>query len=76
MADRLPRIILRHKSTLFKDPESVRDAAISGSSKAMIGWRVCIDLRRGGVPAMHDENRFSFGLLHRLFSPPGPARQP
>jgi hypothetical protein len=35
-------IILRNKATLFKDPESVRDVAISGPSKSIFGWRFCL----------------------------------
>lgn len=35
-------MIARQKSTLFKDPSSVRDASIGYPKPSMMGWQVCL----------------------------------
>lgn len=63
-------IILRNKSTLFKDPESVRDAAISGPSKAMFGWRVCLKANaRNGFGGYTGQTMYTI-LLYSNGNPP------
>ena len=36
------QILIRNKSTLFKDPESVRDVAMSDPKPNMWGWAACL----------------------------------
>jgi hypothetical protein len=63
-------IIVRNKSTLFKDPDSVRDAMISGPSKAMFGWRVCLKANaRNGFGGYTGQNMYSV-LLYANGNPP------
>jgi hypothetical protein len=34
--------IIRNKANLFKDPDSIRDAAIASPTPSMMGWQVCM----------------------------------
>jgi hypothetical protein len=63
-------IILNYKATLFKDPESVRDASIAAPTKSIFGWSICLKANaRNGFGGYTGQNMYTV-LIYNNGSPP------